>query len=258
VERLDRDGVVLALERHGVGDPPLVLVHGVACHRGFWAPQIERFARDHLVVALDLRGHGDSDAPEQRYTMAGFADDVAWTCERLAVDRPVLIGHSLGGLVALAFAAAYPDRLRAAVLIDSVLLPDERRPDAVHELVAGLRGPEPESALRGYFLTFFGPSDSTERRDWILEQAARTPSHVTSSVWEESLLSWDDADALGRCHVPLLYLDAGTPNANLAQAKRLCRGLIVARTRGSGHFSQLEVPERVNAALERFLAGLGT
>ena len=62
---LDRSGVTLAYAEAGDGNPPLVLLHGIACHRGFWASQLERLRADHRVVAVDLRGHGGSDAPVQ-------------------------------------------------------------------------------------------------------------------------------------------------------------------------------------------------
>jgi pimeloyl-ACP methyl ester carboxylesterase len=77
---------------------------------------------------------------------------------------------------------------------------------------------------------------------------------VTSSIWEESLLSWDDAGALERCRVPLLYLDAGTPNSDLERAVCINPSMVLGRTVGTGHFSQLVCPEQVNAMVERFLA----
>ena len=251
---LVRDGVALAYEDIGRGDPPLVFVHGVACHRGFWPAQLRYFAPDHRVLAVDLRGHGESDAPRQAYTMRGFADDLAWSCSELGIQRPVVIGHSLGGLVALELAAAYPDCPGAIVLIDAVLVPGGDRAEAVDTLVAGLHGPAPDQTLRAYFETFFGPYDQPQRKAWILEQAVRTPPHVTSSVWKESLTSWDDAEALQRCRVPLLYLDAGTPNSDLDRARELQPRMVTGRTVGSGHFSQLEVPDQVNAMIARFLA----
>lgn len=251
--QLVRDGVALAYDDVGAGEPPLVFVHGVACHRGFWTSQVRRLAGKHRVLVVDLRGHGDSDAPEQRYTMPGFADDVLWMCSRLEIVRPVVVGHSLGGLVALELAAC-PQHLRAAVLIDSVLLPGDSRAAAVSQLIGGLRGGEAEKTLREYFATFFGPHDNPRRVAWILDQAVRTQPHVTSSVWEESLQSWNDAEALQRSAVPLLYLDAGTVNADLERAVELCPALLIGRTIGSGHFSPLEVPDQINAMLERFLA----
>ena len=252
--QLVRDEAALAYDQAGAGDPPLVFVHGLGCHRGFWTAQLTHFAASHRVLAVDLRGHGDSDAPRQRYTIAAFADDLAWMCAELDVARPVVVGHSLGGLVALELGASYPGQLRAAVLIDSVLLPSGERASTVDRLVAELRGDEPDRALRGYFSNLFGPYDSPATMAWILAEAARTPPHVTSSVWEESMDSWDDAGALAQAQVPLLYLDAGTPNADLDRAVELNPRLVIGRTVGSGHFSPLEVPDQINALLERFLS----
>ncbi len=251
--RLTRDGVALGYEQAGTGEPTLVLVHGIACNRAFMGPQLRRFQSSHKVLAVDLRGHGDSDAPRQRYTISALADDVGWLCDRLELSRPVVIGHSLGGLVALELAARRPELVRGAVLIDSVLLPGGGREQAVTELVAGLRGPDGQTTLRSLFAGFFGPHDDPSLCAWILEQAVRTPGHVTSSIWEESLRSWDDGEALRRCRTPLLYLDAGTPNADLARAVSLNPSITIGRTIGTGHFSQLFGPGQVDAMIERFV-----
>ena len=122
------------------------------------------------------------------------------------------------------------------------------------ELAAGLRSGDAEATLRGYYGSFFGPHDSPERKAWVLDEAVRTAPYVTASALEESVRSWDDAEALARCQVPVLYLDAGTENANLARATELCPQMVLARTVGSGHFSPVEVPDQVNAMLERFIA----
>jgi pimeloyl-ACP methyl ester carboxylesterase len=250
---LDRDGVVLAYDDAGAGYPALVFVHGAACNRRFWYQQVPRFSSAHRVVAVDLRGHGESDAPSERYTVRLFAEDLASTCTQLGIESPVVIGHSLGGLVALDCASAYPDKVAAAVVIDSPLLPRGDRAEVVRDLVAGLRGHDPGSALRAYFASLFGRYDDAAIRAWILDQAVLSAPHVTSSLWEESLVSWDDEMALRKCRVPVLYIDAGTPNADLTRAVELCPGLMIARTIGSGHFSPLVVSEQVNAVLERFV-----
>jgi pimeloyl-ACP methyl ester carboxylesterase len=254
VAKLIRDGIALAYEEAGQGAPSLVFVHGLACHRGFWAAQVKHFSRHYRVLAVDLRGHGDSDAPEQRYTMQLLADDVAWMCSQLGIERPVIVGHSLGGLVALELAAGHSEQVRAITLVDSILLAPGVRGRFVRELVAALRSADASRALREYYSTFFGPHDDEARMAWILDEIVRTPAHVTSSILEESVQSWDDADALGRCEVPLLYLDASTPNADLARATKLQPRLAFGRTVGSGHFSPCEVPDQINAMLERFLA----
>jgi pimeloyl-ACP methyl ester carboxylesterase len=180
--RLARDGVTLALDQQGDGDPPVVLVHGMACHRGFLAPQAAHLARRHRVLAVDLRGHGESDAPEQRHTTQGFADDLHWTCAQLGLERPVVVGHSLGGLVALELAAQRPGEIAAVVLVDSVLVPRGDRAGVVRELVAGLRTDAAEDVLRTYFSAFFGPFDEPSKRTRILDEAVGTPLFVPGQV----------------------------------------------------------------------------
>ena len=100
-------------------DPPFVFVHGWTCNHTHFAPQIEHFAKDHRVVAVDLRGHGASGAPTQAYTVAAFADDVVWLCDELRIERPVLVGHSMGGMVVLGAAARAPELPAAVVMVDA-------------------------------------------------------------------------------------------------------------------------------------------
>ena len=70
-------------------------------------------------MVVDRRGHGQSDTPQQDYTMAAFADDLAWTRARLNLKKPVVIGHSMGGVVALELTARFPELPRAVITLDS-------------------------------------------------------------------------------------------------------------------------------------------
>ena len=101
MQSLRRDGVTLFCEQAPGDEPPILLVHGWCCDHTYFVPQFEHFAsRGHRVVAVDLRGHGRSDKPQQGYTMQLFADDLAWICQRIGVEKPVVVGHSMGGIVA--------------------------------------------------------------------------------------------------------------------------------------------------------------
>src|SRR5437867_7325652 len=118
-----RDGVKLAYLDTGTGDPPLLFVHGWCCDHAYWRDQIPEFAQRHRVVAADLRGTGGSDAPDRDYSIAQFADDVAWLCGEIGLEKPVIVGHSMGGLIALDIARRYPELPRALVFNDAVLTP---------------------------------------------------------------------------------------------------------------------------------------
>src|SRR5262245_41821737 len=118
------DGVRLAYDTAGRGEPPVVFVHGWGGDRSYFAPQVTHFADRHAVATLDLRGHGESGRPEPgrpgSYEVAAFADDTLAVAEAAGLHRPVVVGHSLGGLAALA-CAARPGAVRAAVMVNPAL-----------------------------------------------------------------------------------------------------------------------------------------
>ncbi len=114
------DGLTLhALEWSATG-VPLVLLHGFGNEAHFWDDLAPALAPYYRTIAIDLRGHGDSDRdPEARYDHLSMARDLEALTETLGISRLALIGHSLGGRVALRFAGRNPDRLAGLVLVDS-------------------------------------------------------------------------------------------------------------------------------------------
>ena len=217
-----RDGVRLAALELGAGDPPLLFLHGWCCDHRHFAPQIEHFARRHRVVALDLRGFGASDQPPGEYAVETFADDAAWLCRELGLRRPVVVGHSLGGAIALALAARHPDLPRAIALCDPAV---------------------------------FVADAGDELREPIVAGRCATPQHVMLSAFR-SLVAFDDEAAGRACRAPLLVIDAGAPFVDRAKLRAACPQAVLRETPGVGHFHQLLAPERVNALLEEFLARL--
>src|ERR1700754_1471399 len=119
-----RDGVRLVYSEKGEGSRSFIFVHGWTCDHSHFAPQMEAFCKNHHVVAVDLRGHGQSDKPQVEYTLELFAGDIAAICADLKLDQPILVGHSMGGNIALEVARRYPELLSGIVLIDTVLQPD--------------------------------------------------------------------------------------------------------------------------------------
>ena len=222
--------------------------------------QFEHFARKgHRVVAMDLRGHGMSDKPHQSYTMELFADDLAWMCAQLGLEEPVVIGHSMGGVVALALALRYPDLPSTIVMVDApVVRPAEGRA-AMQRFLEQLRGAdyrEFREFMRGFVSNvLFIPTDEKERKERIAQQMSSAPQHVVVSAFE-GMRDYDPTEAGGELAVPALYVEANEPQprSDMGRFREMFPQVLHGKTVGSGHFCQLEVPEQVNAMIDRFLA----
>jgi pimeloyl-ACP methyl ester carboxylesterase len=254
MQQLLRDGVALHYQEAGSGAPPILLVHGWTHDHTYLAPQFERFRSRHRVVAVDLRGHGSSDKPDQDYTMAGFADDLAWLARELGLHRPVVIGHSMGGVVALDLAARYPDLPAAVVMLDSPAFPPPPLLEKVRAVIAGLKTPDYREVQRQLVRAVsFDPADDPTRQERIVAHMSSAPQRVMASAFE-SLFSHDSAAAAVACRVPILFVATAHSFADLARFRQICPGLVTGQVVGSGHYFTLEVPEQVNPMIERFIA----
>ena len=257
MEHLVRDGVKLAFERAGKGSPAAVLIHGWTCDHTYFAPQRDHFAPHRQVVSVDLRGHGASDQPKGPYSISGFADDVAWLCRELGLEKPIVIGHSMGGMTAIEVAARHPDLPSAIVVCDSPIAVPAPLAANLGAFVEQLHKPDWRPAHRAFLSdALFIASDDPQRKARILADMTSAPDHVTIGCFE-GIVSADMDGALKRCRVPFLYLAAAGPLADLARLRELCPHVVIGQTVGAGHFHQLEVPEQVNAMIDRFLAVSG-
>jgi pimeloyl-ACP methyl ester carboxylesterase len=202
---------------------------------------------------VDLRGHGVSDKPVQDYTVAGFADDLAWLCAQLGLAKPVVVGHSMGGNVAFELGRQHPDLPSAVVALDSAIVrPDWLVPEARQHADA-LRGRDYQEVQRRYAEAFFLPTDEAYIKARLIEGLSSLPQHVTLSAWEQHLLVWDGekrplpvecrpcSSAPGH-HCPTSHAS----RADSAAGDRPNRG------RRSLHYAF--VPVQVNAMIERFLS----
>jgi pimeloyl-ACP methyl ester carboxylesterase len=252
-----RDGVRLCYEESGTDSAPIVFVHGWCCDHDYFAPQFGHFSARHRVVSLDQRGFGESDKPVQAYTIEGFADDLAFVCRELGLLRPALVGHSMGGAIALATAARHPDLPRAIALCDPAVIVPEAMLAGMRPFIEALAGPGYRPTAEAFMAErLFSRRDDPQRKARIVAQMAATPQHVMHSSFQQ-LFAFDSEAAARACKVPVLLIDAEAPIPDRARFKAACPQLQVAQTAGAGHFHQLEVPGQVNAMLERFLASAG-
>src|SRR5450631_4842677 len=118
--QVNRDGVNIYYELHGSG-PVLLLTHGYSSTSAMWQGQIAALSKHHKLVLWDMRGHGQSDYPDNpaAYSEALTVADIAALLDAVGVERAIIGGLSLGGYMSLAFYRAHPERVRALLIIDT-------------------------------------------------------------------------------------------------------------------------------------------
>ena len=118
--KIDRNGVKIYYELHGDG-PPLLLTHGYSSTSAMWQGQVEALARRYKLALWDMRGHGQSDYPEDpaAYSEALTVGDMAALLDEIGAKSAIVGGLSLGGYMSLAFYRAYPERVEALLIIDT-------------------------------------------------------------------------------------------------------------------------------------------
>jgi pimeloyl-ACP methyl ester carboxylesterase len=249
----ERDGVRLFYERGGDG-PELLFVPGWCCDHTFYAPQFEHFASSCTVTAIDPRGCGQSSRPDDGYDIPTLADDVAWLCEEVGISQPVVVGHSLAGMMVIELAARHPKLPRAIVSDDPgpIHATDEGR-QTLTAFVAGMAGPRGEGVRRAWVVDGAGPTASDEVRRKIVDTMCSVPLPIAAAMIR-GVAEWNGVGALALCEVPLLVLNPTGRSNEPSRIRPLNPSMHIGATVGAGHFHQLEVPDQVNAMLERFLA----
>lgn len=249
---LIRNGVRLTYREAGSGGPPLLFVHGFGGSAEHFSPQLEYFKRRHRAVALDRRGHGESDKPEAAYTIPEIASEVAWTARELGLHKPVVVVHSMGA-IGFELVRQEPGLASALAVLDAPLFPPPPVQQAFAELGSALRTPGYREAIGAVCdQLIFLPSDDAARRSQLHNAMFDTPQSIMSATWD-GMLAYDLTPAAASCRIPTLCVASVMP-CDEARLRELCPQLTFGRTVGAGHFHQLEVPDQVNAMLERFIA----
>lgn len=118
VHELTLHGHKVCFRLRGEG-PPIVLIHGITGRSDQWEPAIDELAADHTVLAPDLLGHGESAKPRGDYSLGAYASAVRDVTVAVGIDRATVVGHSLGGGIAMQFAYQFPERCERLVLVSS-------------------------------------------------------------------------------------------------------------------------------------------
>jgi pimeloyl-ACP methyl ester carboxylesterase len=265
------NGVKLHYLVAGKGDP-IVLLHGFAETSHMWLPLITKLSDQHTVIAPDLRGFGESSAPEDGYAKAAMAQDIHALVKSLNYDRIRLVGHDIGLMVAYAYAAQYPSEVDRLVLMEAFLpgVGDWNSVFLLRDLWHfHFYGKTPLALVTGreriyleHFWNDFAadPARSVSEADrkFYANEYAR-PGHMKAGMEVFRAFPKDAEDFAGfattKLTTPLLVLSgekAGGPFL-IEQGRMVATDVEGVLVKGAGHWLMEEAPDQVIPKLVEFL-----
>jgi len=249
---VDGAAVTLAYKDEGFGGLPILLVHGMRCDHRHMEPLAAHLRLRNRVVSVDLRGHGMSDKPMTTYSNEELTEDLVWLCSELRLDRPIIIGHSFGGSLALSLAVRRPETMRAIVLLDSGVRTTAEKEAEMGAVIAG--GTTGGEASAQFFADrLFGRDDDPAlKADVLSVMTMPTPLYISEALGR-AVLGFDSGAAAVECTVPALFILADRPFSTPQMIATLGPNWRVGQVVGAGHFVQVFAADQVNAMVEQFI-----
>lgn len=248
----NRDGVNLSYKIAGKGTLNFVLIHNAGGNHQFMNAQLEYFSHTAQVLSVDLRGHGESDKPEQNYTVENFAEDIVYLCQAHSIKNVVFVGLNYGANVAIEVAniSSLPSHL---VLIDPPILMEPWVIQLVQEHIDDLNKPTHEKFAETLVEAVFFNTNKNNKQ--VAIAAFETIAKAALASTYENLLQWDkdSIKKLEHCTMPILYIQSSEPFCTEEALRNHCPHLMTGKVVGSGHWATLETPDQVNSMIKRFL-----
>jgi 3-oxoadipate enol-lactonase len=251
--------ISLAYEILGAG-PPILLVQGLGYGARGWGPALDHLAADFQVVAFDNRGFGASDVPPGPYTTAQLAEDAAAVLDAAGLERAIVVGSSLGGMVAQELALSRGDRVERLVLVSTTPGGAEAHPMPSGTLALMAEAPTlaPDVALRRFVENALGP-DAQGLVDGVVEYRTANPPDLGG--WQAQAAAGATHDALERLaelRSPTLVVhgteDAVVDYRNGELLAERIQGARLELLDGCGHLVPWEEPTRFAELVREFAA----
>jgi pimeloyl-ACP methyl ester carboxylesterase/nicotinamidase-related amidase len=250
------DGLEIVGEVRGQGDTALVFLHGWCGDREYWKHQVEVFAADYRVVAIDQAGHGESGKGRTAWTADGLAGDVEAVVTALGLKRVILVGHSMGGSVALLAAKRMPGTVVAVIGVDTLQNAEFKLPEEVRKSILDGVEKDFKGTVRVTFAGLLSEKADVELKKWVQAKAEGQDPKMALALMR-NLFGLDTVTALKEAKVPVRCINSAggyqffTPTDVETNKKYADFGAVTIG--GVGHQPMLEKPDEFNRKLRDVL-----
>lgn len=248
------NGINLAYAHHGEGEP-VVLIHGFPLDHSIWEEVVGYLQDNCQLIVPDLRGFGHSSSPASSYSLEDMASDIAGLLDHLGLEKARLVGHSMGGYIALAFARLYPNRVAGLVLVASQPQGDSPEQKKGRYETAGRVAEEGVNVVLEQMLAKLS-ADKGIQASISKIITSQDPLGVAGALRAMAERS-DSSPVLSGARFPILILhgdnDQLIPIQRAHSMKELSNKADLIVLEGVGHMPMMEVPGDLAKELERFI-----
>jgi pimeloyl-ACP methyl ester carboxylesterase len=253
------DGLEIAYKVRGSGKTTLVFVHCWACEQEYWHKQVDEFAESFQIVTLDVGGHGDSGIDRDHWRIADLAKDVVAVVDALNLQQVILIGHSMGGPVALGAARLLSGRVLGVVCVDTVHNAEMEMPKEMIEQITTAFDADFTGTMNQMVSMLIHQETEPAVTEWILARAAKTYQPAAIGLMHD-FINVDLAALLKGAGVPVRAINSAPipqviPKTEIEINQKYADYDAVI-LEGVGHYPQLENPTAFNAMLRKTLQAL--
>lgn len=271
--KMKTNDIMTYYEIHGEGHP-LVFIHGGWVSHKMWKPQVEHFSINYKVITYDVRGHGNTGgSSKKKYSMEMFADDLKTLIDKLQIEKPVICGLSMGGMIAQSYAVKYSDNIKAVILSDTAVSTELTLSDKIIKyilapkwiflLIVRLLGVKRYANFAIWYAEksrgkkWIGQDESIieYEREEMIKFDVKEFNKIFAGLYDFKL------QELSNINVPTLIINGEFESKlvfkHLKKMKELISNSSTVVIPNAGHVSNLENPEEFNKVVMKFLEEVG-
>ncbi len=257
------NGITIAYSDRGTG-LPIVFLHAFPLNRTMWAQQEEALSLRFRVITVDLRGHGESDAPLWRYTLEQSADDVNALLDQLSIQQAIFVGLSMGGYILFAFYRKYAARVKGLVLADTRAQADAAEgKDGRFQMAQTAYKKGPTAIADLMMPKLLSPATIQTRTALVQQVRSMIENNQISGIAGDLMAMAERPDSIPllsqiTCPTQIIVgeLDQATPPSDAKLMADQIPNARLAIIPGAAHLTNLEQPETFNQIVVAFAAEL--
>ena len=250
------DGVNIFSEIRGKGDTTLIFLHGWCGDHEYWKHQADVFAANYRLIALDQAGHGESGKNRETWTVSGLAKDVESIVKTLDLKRVILVGHAMGGPVALIAAKRMPGKVIGVIGVDTLQNAEVKMPEEVTKKFLADFATDFKGTMRSGFDLMLTERTDAELKNWLLTRAEAQNQKMALALMRD-LFELDVKALLKEARVPVRCINSAGGyqlfRATDIEINKKYADYDAVTIENVGHYPMLEKPAEFNEKLRNVL-----